>query len=87
MLSIQDIQTTIAEGFFGGSTEIAGLVIFAIAMLFIITFTKENILMTFLMMLPVTLIFSIMGIITTEMTVLLVLITMLGIGLTAKRMM
>lgn len=83
MLQITDIQTILAENFFAGNTVIAGLVIF-VAVLMVIFSISKNLLASFLIALPVILIFSTLGIISGDMMILLIIITVLGLAITAK---
>lgn len=83
MLQITDIQTMLAENFFAGNTVIAGLVIF-VAVLMVIFSISKNLLASFLIALPVILIFSTLGIISGDMMILLIIVTVLGLAITAK---
>lgn len=83
MLQITDIQTILAENFFAGNTVIAGLVIFVVVLMVIFSISK-NLLASFLIALPVILIFSTLGIISGDMMILLIIVTVLGLAITAK---
>ena len=83
MLQINDIQGILADTFFAGNTIIAGLVMFVAVLAIIFTISK-NLLASFLMALPVILIFSTLGIISGDMMILLIIITVLGLAITAK---
>lgn len=81
MIGLVDIQNIIADSFFNGDLTIAGLVMFStvLAVLFIVF--KGNVFTALLMALPVTLIFSLMGVLSTDMTILLIIITVLGLAI------
>lgn len=83
MLQINDIQSILADVLFAGNTIIAGLVMFVAVLAIIFTISK-NLLASFLMALPVILIFSTLGIISGDMMILLIIITVLGLAITAK---
>lgn len=86
MLSLNEIQDLLADSFFSGSAEIAGLVMFSAVLLLLAAFTaKKNLLMFFLITLPVILIFSTMGVLSQNMTVLMLLIAVIGLAMTARR--
>lgn len=56
---------------------------FTVVMLLIFTLVR-NLQTVMLLMLPVTLIFSILGILTTDMTILLIIVAVLGLASTAR---
>lgn len=86
MLSLNEIQDLLADSFFSGSAEIAGLVMFSAVLLLLAAFTaKKNLLMFFLITLPVILIFSTLGVLSQNMTVLMLLIAVIGLAMTARR--
>lgn len=86
MLSLNEIQDLLADSFFNGSAEIAGLVMFSTVLLLLAAFTaKKNLLMFFLITLPVILIFSTLGVLSQNMTVLMLLIAVIGLAMTARR--
>lgn len=76
MLSIQDLQTVIAEGFFEGSETVAGLVMFAAVMLLLLVLVKKKE-TAIVAMLPVCLIFGTLGIMSMDLMVLLIIVTVL----------
>lgn len=83
MLQLADFQTLLADLLFGGDTTIAGLVMFA-AMIGLIFILIRNIVASLLITLPLTMVASNLGIISGDMMVLLIIITVLGLGLTAR---
>ena len=79
MISLQDIQELIASGFLDGSTAIAGIVMYAFALIVIFAISR-NAVNTLLISLPVTLIFSMLGILTADLMILMIIITVLGLA-------
>ena len=64
---------------------IAGMVIFAVVMMIVFAiFGKDNLLLSFVMMLPVTLIFSALKILPDSMAILLIIVAVAGLASTYK---
>lgn len=76
MLSITDLQSIIADGFLEGNATIAGLVMFAAVMLILLVLVKRKE-TAIVGMLPVTLIFGALGILSMDLMVLLIVIVVL----------
>lgn len=83
MLQLTDVQVILAENLFGGNTTIAGLVMFAVVMAVIFSISR-NIMTSLLIALPIILIFSTLNVITGDMMILLIIVTVLGLAVTAK---
>lgn len=83
MIGIADIQDIIADSFFDGSTAIAGIVLFAAALIVIFALSRD-ITHTLLISLPVTLVFSMLGILTSDVMILMILVTVLGLAYTTR---
>lgn len=83
MLDITDIQTLLADNLFSGNMIIAGLTMFVIVLGIIFSISK-NIMLSFLIALPVILIFSTLGVITGDMMIILIIISVLGLAIVAK---
>lgn len=85
MINLTDMQGIIADSFFNGDTGIAGMVIFAVVMMIVFAiFGKDNLLLSFVMMLPVTLIFSALKILPDSMAILLIIVAVAGLASTYK---
>jgi hypothetical protein len=83
MITLQDIQNILGDQFFNGDLTLAGLGLFAIVIILVFVLTK-NVFQSLVVGLIVTGIFSYMGIITSDMMILLIIIIVLGLALTAK---
>lgn len=83
MLQFGDLQTIVADIMFGGNTTIAGLIMFAIVLGILFAFVK-NLTATLIVSLPITLVFSSLGIISGDMMILIIIITVLGLALVAR---
>lgn len=75
---ISSISGALGDAMFNGDASIAGICIFAAVIIIIFcAFAKKNIMVPFFAMLPVTVIFSLLGIIPSSLAVILTLITVL----------
>ena len=87
---IQPIQffDIIGRTFFGGSTEIAGLVVFVGILAVMFGFTK-NVFQTLILALPITFLFSGAGwgILPPDMVLLLIVVVVLGLAMTSKKVL
>lgn len=83
MISLNDFTSILANSFFDGSMMVAGLVIFAAVMLVIFALVR-SLKTVLIMMMPVTLIFSVLGIISTDMMILLIIVAVLGLATAAR---
>lgn len=83
MITLSDIQYMLGDTFFNGDMTLAGLGLFAIAIILIFVLTK-NVFQSLVLGLVITGIFSFMGIITGDMMILLIVIIVLGLAMTAR---
>ena len=83
MITLTDIQNMLGDTFFNGDLTLAGLALFAVAIIVIFALTK-NVFQSLVVGLIVTGIFSYMNVITSDMMILLIIIIVLGLALTAR---
>lgn len=84
MLSFEDIKTMIAVNFFDGNGDLAGIIMFMAVIGLILAVTKGNTFYALIMGMIASLFFSAVGIISTEITVLLIIVSVLGLAYTSK---
>lgn len=84
MLSLQEVQEVIANEFLGGNMEIAGIGIYLMAVIIVFALTNRNPYMALIVGMALTVIFSLMGILSTELTVLLIIVSVLGLAYSAR---
>lgn len=84
MISIYDLQNLIGNDFFDGNGDIAGLVIFAVVLIVIFALSKRSTMYALLISLPVTLIFSMLGILSTDFLILMIVVVVLALAYTAR---
>lgn len=83
MITLSDIQYMLSDTFFNGDLTLAGLGLFAFAIIIVFVLTK-NVFQSLIIGLIVTGIFSFMGILSADMMVLLIIVIVLGLAMTAK---
>ena len=86
MITIDEFSQMIADSFFNGSVETAGIVLYVVVMALIFGFTR-NIFQTLIIALPVTFLFSPAGLsmLPTDIVLLLTVVLVLGLAMTSKK--
>lgn len=85
MITLYDLQGIIADSFFAGDVGIAGMVIFAVVMAVVFAiFGKDSIMVSFALMLPITMIFTSLRILPESMAILLVIVAVAGLAMSVK---
>lgn len=83
--TLADIQRSLADAFFGGDVSIAGAVIFtAILAITFALFGRKNIFVPFMVMLPETMIGTLLGLIPTSLAILIALVSVIVIAAKGK---
>lgn len=66
IMTIKEFVDMLAQSFFGGNTAIAGILIYMVAMAIVfLLFARNNVMIAMLLSLPMTLAFSLLGILPT----------------------
>ena len=84
MITIAQFQEILADALFSGDMEIAGLTMYAIILGIIFSLCKGNWQTGMIITLPVTLIFSILAVLSSEATMLIIVIVVLCIAISVK---
>ena len=85
LISINDFQELIAESFFMGDVGIAGMVMFCCVMMAIFAiFGLDNLMGAFVLMIPITLIFTSLSVLPETMAILLIIVAVMGLAVTAR---
>jgi len=87
MLTINGIQSILANSFFDGSMEIAGLIMYAVVLAGVMALTYKGIgaMGSILLGLPVTIVFNALGVVSGDLLIVMIIITVLSIGVVASR--
>lgn len=83
MISLNDFQSILADSFLDGNLEIAGIIMFAAVLLVVLALTKDTF-RALLVGIVATMVFSLMGILSTELTILLIIVSVLGMAYSAR---
>ena len=84
MLDLNSITQMLANDFFAGNTDIAGMVIFTICLAVVFVFVKK-VFAALIISMPMAFIFSTLGIVSQELMILLVIIAVLGLAFTSRK--
>lgn len=85
MITINELVDIVANEFFSGSIEIAGLALFSIVMGLLFALTRD-VFQTLILSLPVTFIFNSFGFLPNDLVILLIIVAVLGLAMSAKRL-
>lgn len=83
MLQLSEFQTILANSFFDGNATIAGIFMY-IAVLALVFGLFRSLKTVLIISMPITLAFSMLGIIDTNTLVLLIIVTILGLASVAR---
>lgn len=86
MLQVSQIQTAIADMIFNGDTTIAGLMMFFFVMVIVFAMSK-SVLHSLLLGLPLILVFSALGVLGGDMTIILIIVIVLGLAVVGRNSM
>lgn len=86
MLQVSQIQTAIADMIFNGDSSIAGLMMFFFVMVIVFAMSK-SVLHSLLLGLPLILVFSAMGVLGGDMTIILIIVIVLGLAVVGRNSM
>lgn len=84
MITLSQFQSLLADYFFEGADVIAGIVIYVVILAIIFVLSKRNMTTALIIGLPVTFIFSLMGILTNDMMILMIIVSVLGLAYTTR---
>jgi len=80
MISLNDLQDLIGNSFFDGNSSIGGIVIYIAVLALMLVLSKKNINTALILSLPVTLVFTTLGILSSDVSILLIIVTVLGLA-------
>ena len=84
MLDLADITQIVADNFCNGNTDIAGMLIFTVCLAIVFVFVKKAF-AALVISLPMSFIFSTLGIVSQELMVLLVIVAVLGLAISSRK--
>lgn len=85
MIDLAQFQELLANSLFGGDMGIAGIVIYVTVLAVIFVIFKKDYHIGIIIMIPVTLVFSLLSIVPSEATLLMIVIAVLVLAMGAKK--
>lgn len=83
MIQLNELTQIVGESIFSGDTTLAGIAIFAVVIGMIFAWNK-NAFTSLLLVMPIALIFTTLGVIGGDFMILMIIIAVLGLAVTAK---
>lgn len=84
MLSLNDFQDLLAGTFLDGNLELAGIAMFLVAIVLVFAITRGDKYMALIVGMGITMFFSILGILSAELTVLMIIVSVLGLAYASR---
>lgn len=84
MMQFTDIQQAIADGFFSSNLTLGGIVMYAVTLAVVLALTK-NPFSALVLGLPITILFSALGILSGDMTIVMVILIVIGLAFTGTK--
>ena len=84
MITLNNLQDLLGNTFFDGNTLVGGIVLYVVAMAIIFVLSKKNLTTALVLGIPVTLIFSTLGLLSADVMVMLILISVLGLAYSSR---
>lgn len=84
MITLNDLQDLIGTSFFDGNTMVSGILIYCVVLAIIFVLSKKNMSMALILTLPTTLVFNQLGILSSDVMILLIIVTVLGLAYSTR---
>ena len=85
MITLQQFQDILGDSFFSGDMAIAGIVIFVVIMAVVFVVLQKNVFAALVISIPLSLVFMMMGILSAELAMILIVVSVLGLATVAKK--
>lgn len=85
MITLDQFQSILSDSLFAGDMTVAGVVIFSVTLAVIFVVLGKNLFASLLLAIPVAFVFSIMGVISADLLVILIIVCVLGLVMVGKR--
>ena len=80
MIDLNDLQDLIGSSFFDGDSAIGGIVIYIAVLAAILVLSKKNLNMALILSLPITLIFTSLGVLSSDVSMLMIIVVVMGLA-------
>lgn len=85
MITLGQFQEILGDSLFEGDAAIAGIVIFAVTLAVIFVLMKKNTFASLLLAIPTAFVYSALGVLSTDMLVILIVVCVLGLATVSKK--
>lgn len=82
-MNLTELMDVIGNTFFGGDAQLAGIITYAIVIMVVLALTRRAFI-TLVVSLPVTFVFTSLGILPQDLMILLIIVAVLGLAMTAR---
>lgn len=80
MITLNDLTDLVGNTFFDGNIAVGGIIIYIFVMAVVFVLSRKNITTALILGLPVTLVFSMLGILSSDVLILLIIVSVLGLA-------
>lgn len=85
MITLNQFTDILADSLFGGNVGVAGIIIFTFTLAIIFMLMKRNTFASLVIAIPVAFVFTLLGVLATDMAVILIVICVLGLATVSKK--
>lgn len=87
MITIEQFQSLLGDSIFSGDAMVAGIVIFAVTLAVIFVILNKNVFASLLVAIPVAFVYSVLGVLSSDLMVIMIIVCVLGLVAVGKRTM
>ena len=85
MITLNQFVDIVADSLFSGNTAVAGVVIFVVTMAMVFMLMKRNVFASLVIAIPVTFVYSMLGVLSMDLTLILIVVCVLGLATVSKK--
>lgn len=85
MITIDQFVGILGDSLFAGDMGAAGIVVFAVTLAVIFVLMKRNVFASLLISIPTAFVYSTLGVLSTDMMVILIVVSVLGLATVSKK--
>lgn len=85
MITLDQFVSIVGDSVFAGNVGAAGIVIFAFTLAVIFVLMKKNVFASLLIAIPTAFVYSMLGVLSTDMMVILIVVCVLGLATVSKK--
>lgn len=85
MMTLDQFQDVLGDALFAGNTDVAGIVIFTVALALTFMVMKKNVFAALIISIPMAFVFMALGALSPDMMMILIVISVLGLATVSKK--